>query len=34
MIRDNTILAWATFALIVILYLYVHGIPSEGVWLP
>ena len=34
MIRDNAILAWAAFVLLAALYLYITGIPSDGVWLP
>jgi hypothetical protein len=33
MIRDNAILAWAGFVLMVALYLYSAGMP-EGIWLP
>jgi hypothetical protein len=35
MIKDNVVFAWAAFALLVTLYMYVHpGMLSTGVRLP
>lgn len=34
MIRDNALLVWAAFVLLVALCLYAYGIPSDGAWLP